>query len=221
MSCEPDGTLHDPDGRARGPGRRPGPLRGRRRGGGSPRTICASCASSASRPGSAVARRTRRRWPPAPSCAEGIDALSGERVRQELWLILLGPRPAATLALMRAAGVLARVVPGAVSLDRLERLAEPDALLRLAALIRPSSAAAGGGAGGSAAACPTTSASGCRHWWLPPCRISRPASRRSGWRSTGSGHDSTRPGAARAGGGRHRRRRGGRAAGDGGGLAAA
>ena len=73
--------------------------------------------------------------------AEGVDDLSGERVRQELWLILLGPRPAATLALMRSAGVLARVVPGAVSLDRLERLAEPDALLRLAALIRPSSAA--------------------------------------------------------------------------------
>ena len=37
------------------------------------------------------------------ACAElaaGIDRLSGERVRQELWLILAGPRPAPALALM-------------------------------------------------------------------------------------------------------------------------
>jgi poly(A) polymerase len=74
------------------------------------------------------------------ACAElasGIDALSGERLRQELWLILPGPLPARTLGLMQDAGVLARVVPGAVAPDRLERLSEPDTLLRLAALIRP------------------------------------------------------------------------------------
>jgi poly(A) polymerase len=73
--------------------------------------------------------------------AEGIDGLSGERIRQELWLILLGPRPAATLGLMRSAGILARVIPGTVALAHLDRLVEPDALLRLAALLRPSDTA--------------------------------------------------------------------------------
>ena len=140
MSCEPDGTLHDPMGGradlAAGRVRFVGDARRRiaedhlrilrffrfegRFGRGAPdEEALSACAAM----------------------AEGVDDLSGERVRQELWLILLGSRPAATLALMRSAGVLARVVPGAVSLDRLERLAEPDALLRLAALIRPSSAA--------------------------------------------------------------------------------
>ena len=71
---------------------------------------------------------------------QGIDGLSGERIRQELWLILRGPRPAATIALMRSTGVLDRIVPGDVAPERLERVVEPDALLRLAAMIRPARA---------------------------------------------------------------------------------
>ena len=140
MSCAPDGTLHDPM------GGRADLAAGRVRFVGDARRRIAEDYLRILR----FFRFQGRFGRGAPdgdalgACAEladGIDGLSGERVRQELWLILLGSRPAATLALMRSAGVLARVVPGAVSLDRLERLAEPDALLRLAALIRPSSAA--------------------------------------------------------------------------------
>ena len=72
--------------------------------------------------------------------ADGIDRLSGERVRQELWLILAGPRPNATLDLMRSTGVLARVIPGSLARVDLERLSAADPLLRLAGLIRPSGA---------------------------------------------------------------------------------
>ena len=75
------------------------------------------------------------------ACAElapGVDRLSGERVRQELWLILSGPRPEATLELMAAAGVLEHVIPGPLADVRLGDLGDP--LLRLAALLRPADA---------------------------------------------------------------------------------
>ena len=72
--------------------------------------------------------------------AHGIDRLSGERVRQELWRILAGPEVAPTLRLMRSTGVLDRAVSALASVDALERLVacfpEADPLLRLAALIR-------------------------------------------------------------------------------------
>jgi poly(A) polymerase len=78
------------------------------------------------------------------ACAElkdGIDRLSGERVRQELWRILAGPRVISTLQLMQATGVLDRALPGNASLPVLERLIarfpEANPLLRVAALIRP------------------------------------------------------------------------------------
>ncbi len=77
------------------------------------------------------------------ACAElasGIDRLSGERVRQELWLILATARVGAALAQMQATGVLARLLPGPVAPAQLDRLlaAWPaaDPLLRLAALLR-------------------------------------------------------------------------------------
>ena len=78
--------------------------------------------------------------------APGIDHLSGERVRQELWRLVEGPRAAATVRLMQETGVLARTLPGASSLPAFERLVdlfpEADPLLRLAALLRPATPAA-------------------------------------------------------------------------------
>jgi poly(A) polymerase len=67
----------------------------------------------------------------------GIDRLSGERIRQELWRILSGPRAPGTLELMRITGVLDHVVPEAGSSVDLDLLAPADPLLRLAGLIRP------------------------------------------------------------------------------------
>jgi poly(A) polymerase len=70
--------------------------------------------------------------------AAGIDGLSGERVRQELWLILAQAEPLRALEPMAATVVLAHVVPGPVRLAAL-RSTElgRDPLLRLAALLRP------------------------------------------------------------------------------------
>ena len=78
--------------------------------------------------------------------ADGVDRLSGERVRQELWRILALPTARAALEPMRTAGVLARVVPWPADLDALARLAaawpDADPLLRLAALARADAAPA-------------------------------------------------------------------------------
>lgn len=77
------------------------------------------------------------------ACAEGaklVDRLSGERVRGELFRLLVLPGVTSALTLMRDTGVLAQVVPWPVDPTALERLiaAWPDAdvLLRLAALGR-------------------------------------------------------------------------------------
>ncbi len=136
MSCEVNGLLHDPM------GGREDLAAGRVRFVGDPRR----------RIGEDYLRILRffrfqarfGRGPPdavaLAACAElahGIDRLSGERVRQELWSILTGPRPGATLELMASAGVLEHVVPGPLARAELERLPAGDPLLRLAALIRP------------------------------------------------------------------------------------
>ena len=219
MSCEPDGTLHDPM------GGRADLAAGRVRFVGDARRRIAEDYLRILRFFRFQARFGRgapdaEALSACAAMAAGVDRLSGERVRQELWLILRGPRPAATLALMRSAGVLARVVPGAVPLVHLERLAEPDPLLRLAALIRPSSAARVD-ALADRLRLSNHERERLRHWWRPPCRI---RGRRAGAAAGDPSARATalrRPGAARAGGGRHRRRRGGRAAGAGGGLAGA
>jgi poly(A) polymerase len=77
-----------------------------------------------------------------------VDTLSGERVRAELFRILLAPDPASTVSLMRGERVLERVLPEAGDVGRLRVEAwltttalkmdslEPDALRRLAALVR-------------------------------------------------------------------------------------
>lgn len=72
--------------------------------------------------------------------AAGLDRLSAERVRRELLGLLEAPGAATSLELMRRTGVLGRIFPWPVDIDRLRRLIErapeADAILRLAALIR-------------------------------------------------------------------------------------
>ena len=73
----------------------------------------------------------------------GLTQLSGERVQKELLRLLEAENPAHVLRTMAAAGILSELLPGALSITRLERLAAidaeafftPDSLLRLAALL--------------------------------------------------------------------------------------
>ncbi|HLJ52087.1 MAG TPA: CCA tRNA nucleotidyltransferase [Rhizomicrobium sp.] len=73
----------------------------------------------------------------------GLAQLSGERVQKELLRLLEAENPAPVLRTMAAAGILGDLLPGALSIARLERLAgidaeaffTPDPLLRLAALL--------------------------------------------------------------------------------------
>jgi poly(A) polymerase len=75
--------------------------------------------------------------------------LSAERVAKELLRLLEAGNPAPVLRVMAATGILPELLPGALSLPRLERLAEidadnmfaRDAILRLAALLADSDAA--------------------------------------------------------------------------------
>ena len=79
--------------------------------------------------------------------AATIAKLSGERVRDELFRILLAPNAADTVVLMHDEHVLEHVIPGAVDFGRLRMMAwldstalrmdgiEPDAVRRLAALL--------------------------------------------------------------------------------------
>jgi len=73
----------------------------------------------------------------------GLAQLSGERVQKELLRLLEAENPAPVLRTMAAAGILSVLLPGALSITRLEHLAAidaeafftPDPLLRLAALL--------------------------------------------------------------------------------------
>jgi len=73
----------------------------------------------------------------------GLASLSGERIQKEMLRLLEAENPMPSLRAMAATGILAEVLPGAVLLQRLERLVAidegnffaPDALLRLAALL--------------------------------------------------------------------------------------
>jgi poly(A) polymerase len=82
------------------------------------------------------------------AAAAKLEALSGERLREETVKLLAAPAPHAILALMAADGVTAAYLWEATALDRLENLVaiegalaggdgSGDALLRLAALIGP------------------------------------------------------------------------------------
>jgi poly(A) polymerase len=78
------------------------------------------------------------------AAAHLLPSLSAERVAQELLRLLAAANPAPALRMMQEDGVLAVVLPEARRRDRLERLLalvpEPDALLRLAALVDADSA---------------------------------------------------------------------------------
>jgi len=73
----------------------------------------------------------------------GLAQLSGERVQKELLRLLEAENPAPVLRTMAAAGILSVLLPGALSITRLEHLAAidaeafftPDPLLRLSALL--------------------------------------------------------------------------------------
>ena len=79
----------------------------------------------------------------AAEAKEKLATLSGERVAKELLRLLEADNPAPVLRVMAATGILSQLLPGALQLPRLERLAEidagnfhaRDALLRLAALL--------------------------------------------------------------------------------------
>jgi poly(A) polymerase len=73
----------------------------------------------------------------------GLASLSGERIQKEMLRLLEAENPMPSLRAMAATGILAEVLPGAVLLQRLERLVAidegnffaPDPALRLAALL--------------------------------------------------------------------------------------
>ena len=75
------------------------------------------------------------------AAAGQIERLSGERIRTEMQRLLEAEDPLPALRLMDGAGVLEQVAPGPVAFERLARLValapDADALLRLAALLRP------------------------------------------------------------------------------------
>ena len=65
---------------------------------------------------------------------DGLDRLSRERVRAEMLKLLVAPRAAETLAIMRDEGFLDRILGGVAHVGAMGRIAEADALLRLGAL---------------------------------------------------------------------------------------
>lgn len=75
--------------------------------------------------------------------AEGLDGLSAERIWKEVKKLLTAPDPRACLGAMAASGVLSRILPearGRAVFDRLvgvdgDHFFEPDAMVRLAALL--------------------------------------------------------------------------------------
>jgi poly(A) polymerase len=82
------------------------------------------------------------------AAAPELRRLSGERIQAEMTKLLSAADPLPALRLMVETGVLGHVISGAVSLERLARLIEAapesdasDAMVRLAALLRPPPAA--------------------------------------------------------------------------------
>jgi poly(A) polymerase len=79
----------------------------------------------------------------AAEAKDKLKTLSAERIARELLRLLEAGNPAPVLRVMAATGVLSELLPGALQLPRLERLAEldadnffpRDAVLRLAALL--------------------------------------------------------------------------------------
>ena len=78
----------------------------------SPRIICASCASSASMPGTARATPDPAGLHACIAGRDGLEQLSRERVRMELLKLLVAPHATPTLVVMADAGLLRRVLGG-------------------------------------------------------------------------------------------------------------
>jgi poly(A) polymerase len=86
----------------------------------------------------------------AAEARDKLKTLSAERVQKELLRLLEAGNPAPVLRIMAATGILSELLPGALQLSRLERLAQIDAdnlatrdgVLRLAALLPDDSDAA-------------------------------------------------------------------------------
>jgi poly(A) polymerase len=79
----------------------------------------------------------------AAAAKDNLQTLSAERVAKEMLRLLEAMRPAPVLRVMAATGILSQVLAGELDMARLERLCEldaenqqdPDAILRLAALL--------------------------------------------------------------------------------------
>jgi len=79
----------------------------------------------------------------AAGAKDKLKTLSAERIAKELLRLLEAKSPAPVLRVMAATGILSELLPGALQVSRLERLAELDAenglpreaILRLAALL--------------------------------------------------------------------------------------
>lgn len=79
----------------------------------------------------------------AAAAKDKLNTLSAERIAKELLRLLEAATPAPVLRVMAATGILSQLLPGALQLPRLERMAEIDAdnqfardgVLRLAALL--------------------------------------------------------------------------------------
>jgi poly(A) polymerase len=90
----------------------------------------------------------------AAAAKDKLSTLSAERVAKEMLRLLEAGNPAPVLRVMAATGILSELLPEALQLPRLERLAEidadnlfpRDAILRLAALLPEGEAAAHGAA---------------------------------------------------------------------------
>ena len=91
--------------------------------------------------------------PALQACAAekaGLRQLSGERIAKEMLKLLAAEDPVPVLRSMAATGILSEVLPGELNIVRLERLVaidgtnffQPDAILRLAALLLDRAAAA-------------------------------------------------------------------------------
>lgn len=86
----------------------------------------------------------------AAACQKtNLAQLSGERIQKEALRLLEAENPAAVLRLMASSGILSEILPGALLIARLERLAQidannffmPDPILRMAALLPDAQAA--------------------------------------------------------------------------------
>ena len=128
--------------RARRSRRRAASASSARRASASAKTICASCASSVSRPATATGALDRTGFEAAIAERDGLAILSRERVRAELMKLFVAPRAPQVLAAICQAGLLQPLVAGQTDSARFARLAAieaasdaaPDPLLRLGAL---------------------------------------------------------------------------------------